>query len=235
MEQEGAHVVIADINIEGAEQVAADLVKRFGFKRGIAVSCNVTSEKAVVEAFRRTIETYGGIDIVVNNAGIAGGSLIDDTTLSEWQRIIDILATGYFLVAREGFRVLKQQRCGGTLIFVGSKNSIGEGKGASAYSDAKAADLHLARCLAEEGGEFGIRVNSVLPDGVIQGSSIWDSQWREARAQNYGVKPEELEEFYRKRNTLKVSVTPDDLAKAILFLAGPPTAQTTRGVLTADT
>ncbi len=234
MAQEGAHVVIADINIEGAEQVAADLVKRFGFKRGMAVSCNVTSEKAVVEAFRRTIETYGGIDIVVNNAGIAGGNLIEDTTLSEWQRIIDILATGYFLVAREGFRVLKQQRCGGTLVFVGSKNSIGAGKGASAYSAAKAAELHMARCLAEEGGEFGIRVNSVLPDGVIQGSSIWDSQWREARAQNYGVKPEELEEFYRNRNTLKVNVTPDDLAEAILFLAGPRSAKTTGGVLTVD-
>src|SRR5260221_8296746 len=232
--QEGAHVVIADINMEGAEQVAADVVKRFGFKRGLAVSCNVTSEQAVAEAFRITVETYGGVDIVVNNAGIAGGSLIEDTTLSEWQRTIDILATGYFLVAREGIRVLKKQGRGGALIFVGSKNSIGAGKGASAYSACKAAELHMARCLAEEGGEFGIRVNSVLPAGVIQGSSNFASRWREARAQNYGIKPDELEEFYRKRNTLKVNVTPDDLAETILFLAGPRSSKTTGGVLTVD-
>jgi len=130
--------------------------------------------------------------------------------------------------------VLKAQGRGGSLVFVGSKNSIGAGKGASAYSAAKAAEIHLARCLAEEGGEAGIRVNSVLPDGVIQGSSIWDSEWREARAKNYGIKPDELEAFYRKRTTLKVNVTPDDIAEAILFLAGPRSAKTTGGVLTVD-
>ncbi len=232
--QEGAHVVIADINATGAAEVAADLVKRFGLKRAIAVDCNVTKEESVIEAFRQTILTYGGVDIVVNNAGIAGGKPIEDTTLADWQRNIDILATGYFLVAREGFRVLKAQGRGGVLIFVGSKNSIGAGKGAAAYSAAKAAELHLARCLAEEGGEYSIRVNSVLPDGVIQGSSIWDSEWREARAKNYGIKPDDLEEFYRKRNTLKVNVTPDDLAEAILFLAGPRSSKTTGGVLTVD-
>jgi rhamnulose-1-phosphate aldolase/alcohol dehydrogenase len=234
MAQEGAHVVVADTNVLGAEEVAADLVKRLGFKRGLAVSYDVTSEQAVAEAFRSAVMTYGGVDIVVNNAGIAGGKPIEETSLSDWQRNIDILATGYFLVAREGLRVLKKQGRGGTLVFVGSENSIGVGKGASAYSAAKAAELHLARCLAEEGGEFGIRVNSVLPDGVIQGSSIWNSEWREARAKNYGIKPEELEEFYRKRNMLKVNVTPDDLAEVILFLAGPRSAKTTGGVLTVD-
>lgn len=232
--EEGAHVVVADINFEGAKTVAADMVKRFGMKRALAVSCNVTDEQAVIDAFRQTIATYGGVDIVVNNAGIAGGKPIEETTLGDWQRNIDILATGYFLVAREGFRILKAQGRGGALIFVGSKNSIGAGKGAAAYSAAKAAELHLARCLAEEGGEHRIRVNSVLPDGVIQGSSIWDSEWREARAKNYGIKDEELEEFYRKRNTLKVNVTPADLAEAILFLAGPRSSKTTGGVITVD-
>jgi len=232
--QEGAHVIIADINQEGAEIVAADVVKRFGFKRALAIKMDVTDEAAIIEAFHRTILTYGGVDVVVNNAGIAGGKPIEETTLADWQRNIDILATGYFLVAREGFRVLKAQGRGGSLVFVGSKNSIGAGKGASAYSAAKAAEIHLARCLAEEGGEAGIRVNSVLPDGVIQGSSIWDSEWREARAKNYGIKPDELEAFYRKRTTLKVNVTPDDIAEAILFLAGPRSAKTTGGVLTVD-
>jgi NAD(P)-dependent dehydrogenase (short-subunit alcohol dehydrogenase family) len=129
---------------------------------------------------------------------------------------------------------MKTQGRGGSMVFVGSKNSIAAGKGAAAYSTAKAAELHLARCLAEEGGQLGIRVNSVLPDGVIQGSSIWDGAWREARAKNYGIRPEELEDFYRKRNTLKVNITPDDLAEAILFLAGPRSSKTTGGMITVD-
>jgi len=232
--QEGAHIVIADINLEGAQAVAADIDKQFGMKRGLAVACDVTSEQAVIDAMRSAVMCYGGVDIIINNAGIAGGNPIEETSLKEWQRNIDILATGYFLVAREGFKVLKAQGCGGALIFVGSKNSIAAGKGASAYSAAKAAELHLARCLAEEGGAYGIRVNSVLPDGVIQGSSIWDSQWREARAKNYGIKPDDLEEFYRQRNTLKVNITPADLAESILFLAGPRSSKTTGGVLTVD-
>jgi rhamnulose-1-phosphate aldolase/alcohol dehydrogenase len=232
--QEGAHVVIADINADGAGEVATDISKRFGFRRSIAVGCDVTSEKAVAEAFRTTVLAYGGVDIVVNNAGIATSNLIEDTTLIEWQRNMDILATGYFLIAREAFRVLKSQGKGGALVFVCSKNSIASGKGASAYSAAKAAELHLARCLAEEGGAFGIRVNSVLPDAVLQGSNIWNTEWREARAQGYGIKPEELEDFYRKRNTLKVNITPEDLAEAILFMAGPRSSKTTGGVLTVD-
>jgi rhamnulose-1-phosphate aldolase/alcohol dehydrogenase len=232
--QEGAHVAILDINLNGAEEVAADLVKKYGHKRAVAVRCDVTSEQAVVEAYQAAVLAFGGVDVVVNNAGIAGGSPVEDTSLADWQKNMDILATGYFLVSREGFRVLKQQGRGGALIFVCSKNSVAAGKGASAYSAAKAAELHLARCLAEEGGAHGIRVNSVLPDGVIQGSSIWNSEWREARAKNYGIKPDDLEEFYRQRNTLKVNILPEDLAEAILFLAGPRSAKTTGAALTVD-
>lgn len=231
---EGAHVVIADINAAGAQTAAEELCRVHGHRRGTAVMCDVTREAAVIAAFTGAIAAYGGVDIVVNNAGIAGGKSIEDTTLADWQRNIDILATGYFLVAREGFKLMRRQGRGGAMVFVGSKNSIGAGKGAAAYSAAKAAELHLARCLAEEGGEHGIRVNSVLPDGVIQGSSIWNSEWREARARNYGIKPEELEEFYRKRNTLRVNVLPDDIAEAISWLSGPRSAKTTGGVITID-
>ncbi len=232
--QDGAHVVVADINHEGAAAVAADLVKQFGFKRAIAAHVDVTDEAAVIETLRQTVLAYGGLDVLVNNAGIAGGAPIEETTLDIWRRNMDILATGYFLMAREAFKVLKAQGVGGSMVFVGSKNSISPGKGATAYSAAKAAEIHLARSLAEEGGPHGIRVNSVLPDAVIRGSSIWDSQWKEARAKQYGIQETDLNDYYRQRNTLKVEILPEDIAEAIAFLAGPRSAKTTGGVLTVD-
>jgi rhamnulose-1-phosphate aldolase/alcohol dehydrogenase len=232
--QEGAHVVIADINADGAQAVAEDIVRAHGFKRAIATPCDVTREEAVQAAFALACRSYGGVDIVVNNAGIASSAPIEETTLADWQRNMDVLATGYFLVAREAFRVLKQQGRGGTLIFICSKNSVAAGKNAAAYSAAKAAELHLARCLAEEGGAFGIRVNSILPDAVLQGSAIWNSQWREARAKSYGIRPEELEAYYAARTTLKVNVFPEDVAEAALFLASDRSAKTTGGLITVD-
>jgi rhamnulose-1-phosphate aldolase/alcohol dehydrogenase len=232
--EDGAHVVIFDINLEGAQKVAEELNIKHGYKRGMAVRCDVTKEEVVQQAFEEVILAYGGIDIVVSNAGIAISAPIEDTTIAQWDRNFDILAKGYFLVSRAAFRVWKAQGQGGSLIFVGSKNSLAAGKGAAAYSAAKAAEVHLARCLAEEGGAAGIRVNSVLPDSVIEGSSIWDAGWKEARAKGYGIKPEELEEFYRQRTVLKVNIFPENIAEAISFLAGPRASRTTGGILTVD-
>ncbi|MDW8292776.1 MAG: bifunctional rhamnulose-1-phosphate aldolase/short-chain dehydrogenase, partial [Anaerolineae bacterium] len=232
--QEGAHVVIADINVEGAQSVADEICKTQGFKRALAVPCDVTREDEVARAFAEAARAYGGVDIVVNNAGIASSAPIEETTLADWQRNMDVLATGYFLVAREAFRMLKQQGRGGALVFICSKNSVYAGKNASAYSAAKAAELHLARCLAEEGGAFGIRVNSVLPDAVLQGSGIWNSRWREERAKNYGIRPEELEAYYAARTALKVNVFPEDVAEAVLFLASDRASKTTGAMLTVD-
>ncbi len=232
--KEGAHVVIADINLDGAKIVAEDICKANGLKRAVAVSCNVTSEADVMSAFASACSAYGGVDIVVNNAGIATSAPIEKTTLAEWQKNMDILNTGYFLVAREAFKVLKQQNRGGSIVFICSKNSVYAGKNAAAYSAAKAAELHLARCLAEEGGASGIRVNSVLPDAVLQGSAIWNSSWREERAKNYGIKPEELDAYYASRTTLKVNVFPDDIAEGVLFFASDRAAKTTGAMLTID-
>ena len=170
-------------------------------------------------AFAATVDAFGGIDVVVSNAGIASSAAIDETTLAEWHRNHEILGTGYFLVAREAFRVLKRQRAGGSIVFIASKNALVAGKNAAAYSSAKAAELHLARCLAEEGGADGIRVNTVNPDAVLQGSKIWGSSWREERAAAYDIDPEELDEHYRQRNTLKVSILPQDIAEATLHFA----------------
>lgn len=232
--EDGAHVVIFDINLEGAQKVADELTAKHGHRRGMAVRCDVTNEEVVEQAFEEVILAYGGVDVVVSNAGIAISAPIEETSAAQWDRTFDILAKGYFLVSRAAFKVWKAQRRGGSLIYVASKNSLAAGKNAAAYSAAKAAELHMARCLAEEGGAHGIRVNSVMPDGVIEGSSIWDAGWRNARAAGYGIKPEELEEFYRNRTTLKVNVFPENIAEAISFLAGPRASRTTGGVITVD-
>lgn len=231
---EGAHVVIADINTVGAEDVAAEIRQARGHRKALAVGVDVTDEAAVEAAFERTALEYGGVDVVVNNAGISASAPIEETSLEMWNRNLSILATGYFLVARAAFRLWKTQGTGGNLIFIGSKNSVVAGKNAAAYSAAKAAELHLARCLAEEGGAHRIRVNSVLPDAVLAGSSIWNSSWRAERAATYGIREDQLEEFYRARTTLKVSIYPEDVAEAVYFFASEASSKTTGGALTVD-
>lgn len=232
--QEGAHVVIADIAMDGAKTTADDIIKAHGPRRALAVKCNVTREDEVIDTFKSAVLAYGGVDIVVNNAGIFLGNPIEQTSLEDWQRLSDVLGTGYFLIAREAFRVFRAQARGGSTIFIGSKNSVFPGKNVSAYSAAKAAELHMARCLAEEGGATGIRVNTILPDAVVRGSGIWDSGAREQRARNYGIKPDELEDYYRARTTLKVSIYPEDVAEAALYFASDKSLKTTGAILTVD-
>jgi rhamnose utilization protein RhaD (predicted bifunctional aldolase and dehydrogenase)/NAD(P)-dependent dehydrogenase (short-subunit alcohol dehydrogenase family) len=231
---DGAHVAILDINLEGAQKVAGELVKKHGFRRALAVRCDVSDEAAVANTFEQVVLAYGSADIVVSNAGIAISAPIEEATLQDWERTADVLLKGYFLVSREAFRLWKRQGIGGSLVYVASKNSVAAGKNVAIYSAAKAAELHLARCLAEEGGAYGIRVNTVLPDAVLEGSGIWDAGWREARARSYGIKPEELDEHYRQRTTLKVNVYPENIAEAISFFAGPRASRTTGGTLTVD-
>ncbi|SDC14903.1 rhamnulose-1-phosphate aldolase/alcohol dehydrogenase [Paenibacillus sp. UNCCL117] len=231
---EGAHVVLADLNLEGAQKVADELNAKYGDNRAIAVKMDVTSEEAVVAAYAETAIAYGGVDIIVNNAGLATSSPFDETSLKEWNLNINVLGTGYFLVAREAFKVMKEQAIGGNMVFIGSKNSVYAGKNASAYSAAKALEAHLARCIAAEGGEFGIRVNTVLPDAILQGSAIWNSNWRNERAAAYGIEPDQLEEYYRKRTTLLVNIFPRDIAEGIAFFASSKSEKTTGCMLTID-
>lgn len=231
---EGAHVVIADIDEAGAQAVAQEIIEKYGLKRAIAVKCDVTNEQSVQEAFRATVSTYGGVDIVVSNAGFAQAKMVEDVTLQEWQKMFDVLVTGYFLVAREAFRLWRHQQTGGNLIFIASKNSLVPGIKASAYSSAKASELHLARVLAEEGGSAGIRVNVVNPDAVISGSGIWKGEWRKQRAKELGIAEDQIEEHYRKRSTLKLNVYPEDIAEGALFFASARSAKTTGAVLNID-
>jgi rhamnulose-1-phosphate aldolase/alcohol dehydrogenase len=226
----GACVAAFDLDAEGA----GEAVEALG-DDGVAVDGDVTSEASVRDAFAAAVEAFGGVDIVVSNAGVASSASIEETTLAEWERNHSILGTGYFLVAREAFGVLRRQGGGGSIVFVASKNALAAGKNAAAYSSAKAAELHLARNLAEEGGSAGIRVNTVNPDAVLQGSRIWDSSWREERAAAYGIDPDELEEHYRKRTTLGVNILPEDIAEAVLHFASPRrSGKSTGNILNVD-
>jgi rhamnulose-1-phosphate aldolase/alcohol dehydrogenase len=230
----GAHVVVADLNLDGAQEVADELLAAHGLRRALAVRVDVTDEDAVVEMTRRTVLEYGGLDILVASAGLATSAPITETSLAEWEQNYAVLARGYFLAAREAFRVLLAQGRGGSVVFVASKNALVAGANAAAYSSAKAASLHLARCLAEEGGPQGIRVNTVNPDAVIQGSSIWSSDWKAERASTYGVSEDELQTFYKGRTKLGVAVFPEDVAEAIAFFAGPRSAKSTGNVVNVD-
>lgn len=232
--KQGAHVVLADLNVEKASAIADEINAEYGAGRALAIQMDVTSEEAIVDAFAEVARTYGGIDMLVNNAGLATSSAFDETSLKEWQLNMDVLGTGYFLVSREAFKLLKKQEIGGSMVFIGSKNSIYAGKNVSAYSSVKALEAHLARTIAAEGGEFGIRVNTVLPDAVLQGSAIWDSAWREERAAAYGIEPGELEDHYKKRTTLRVMILPKDIAEAVLFLTSSKSEKTTGCMLTVD-
>jgi len=233
--QDGAHIVATDIDLAGAEQLASYLNMHVGAGRAIAVKMDVTSEASVCSAFTQAALAFGGVDVCVSNAGIASSASITETSVAEWNKNWNILATGYFLVAREGFRLLQAQGRGGNLVFVASKNALVAGKNAAAYSTAKAAEVHLARCLAEEGGQFGIRVNTVNPDAVLAGSRIWGSSWRQERAVTYGVAPDQLEEVYRKRTTLGVNILPEDIAEAVAFFASPTRSMKSTGnILNVD-
>ena len=226
----GACVVAFDIDPDGAIDAVAELGDR-----GVAVAGDVTTEAGVREAFTSAIESFGGVDIVVSNAGIASSAPIAETTLADWEHIHSVLLTGYFLVAREGMSALGAQDRGGSIVLVASKNALVAGRNVTAYSAAKAGELHLARCLAEEGGPCGIRVNTVNPDAVIRGSRIWNSSWREERAAAYGIVPDELDEHYRARTTLGVSVLPEDVAQAVLHFASPArSGKSTGNIINVD-
>ncbi|WP_315806535.1 MULTISPECIES: bifunctional rhamnulose-1-phosphate aldolase/short-chain dehydrogenase [unclassified Bradyrhizobium] len=231
---EGACVVLADIDQEALAARAGALVQQFGRDSATGIALDVTDEGSVAASFAQSILAYGGVDIVVSNAGIASASPVEDTSLALWQKNMDVLATGYFLVAREAFRLMQRQQCGGAIVFVASKNGLAASAGASAYCAAKASEIHLARCLALEGAPHGIRVNTVNPDAVLRGSKIWSGEWRRQRAASNKVPEHELEEVYRQRSMLKLSVLPEDIAEGVYFFASDLSAKSTGNILNVD-
>lgn len=231
---DGACVMLVDRDAGVLDQVAAGFRKQFGKDVVRQAVCDVTDEAQVAAAFEACAREFGGLDVFVANAGIASSAPIEETTVALWSRNYDVLAMGYFLTSREAIKLMKPQK-DGAIVFIGSKNGLAAATNASAYASAKAAALHLARCLALECAPFGIRVNSVNPDAVIRGSRIWDGDWRKERAGAHGIDPgAELEEHYRKRSMLKRDVLPEDVAEAVYFLASEASAKSTGNMLNVD-
>ena len=231
---EGACVALADIDQASLDSTVAGFAKTYGADHVRAFLMDVTREEQVIAAMDSAVKAFGGMDIVVNNAGITLAANVEDTTLDLWNKNMSIMATGYFLVAREGYRLMKRQTLGGSMIFIASKNAIAASAGASAYCTAKAAEVHLARCLALEGAALGIRVNVVNPDAVLRGSKIWQGEWRQQRAVSNNISEDELEEHYRKRSLLQRSVFPEDIAEAVYFFASDLSNKSTGNFLNVD-
>jgi len=232
--QDGACVMLADIDTDAVHATAATLAKEFSSDVIRAVRCDVAAEESVVAALADISVEFGGIDILVSNAGIASAAALDETSLELWNTNINVLATGYFLVTREAFRLMKRQNCGGSIVFVGSKNALVASANAAAYCTAKAAEIQLARAVALEGAPMGIRCNVVNPDAVLRGSKIWSGQWKKERADAYAITEDELEEHYRQRSLLKRCVFPEDIAEAIAFFASEKSAKSTGNIINVD-
>lgn len=221
---EGACVVVADVNAASAAAVADELG---GADRALAVTVDVTDEEAIAAAFRAAALAFGGVDLVVNNAGISISKPLLETTARDWDLQHDIMARGSFLVSREAARVMTEQGLGGDIVYITSKNAVFAGPNNIAYSATKADQAHQVRLLAAELGEHGIRVNGVNPDGVVRGSGIFAAGWGARRAAVYGVAEEKLGEFYAQRTLLKREVLPEHVANAVFALTGGDLTHTT--------
>ena len=221
---EGACVVIADRDLPGAQELAKELG---GSDKAVAVQVDVTDENAIKDVITAGNLAFGGLDIVVNNAGLSLSKSLFDTTTADFDLQHNVMARGSFIVSREAAKVLVAQEMGGDIVYISSKNSIFAGPNNIAYSSTKASQSHQVRLLAAELGDKGIRVNGINPDGVVQGSGIFSSGWGAERAKVYGVEESKLGEFYAQRTILKKEVLPEHIAAAVLVLIGGELGLTT--------
>ncbi|MDF0513947.1 bifunctional aldolase/short-chain dehydrogenase [Agromyces sp. H3Y2-19a] len=221
---EGACVVVADLDLEKAQAAAAELGTA---DVAIGVAANVADAAAVQAALDEAVLAFGGIDLVVNNAGLSLSKPLLETTEADWNLQHDVMAKGSFLVSKAAARVLIDQKLGGDVIYISSKNSVFAGPNNIAYSATKADQAHQVRLLAVELGEHGVRVNGINPDGVVRGSGIFASGWGANRAATYGVEEEDLGQFYANRTILKREVVPENVADAVYVLTGPELSRTT--------
>ncbi len=221
---EGACVVVADIDPGSAEGVARELG---GTDTAISLVADVTDEVQVADAFRQAVLAFGGVDLIVNNAGLSISKPLLETTVADWDLQHDVMSRGSFLVSREAARILIDQAMGGDLVYIVSKNALFAGPNNVAYGASKADQAHQVRLLAAELGQYGIRVNGVNPDGVVRGSGIFAKGWGADRARTYGIPEDQLGEFYAQRTLLKREVLPEHVAAAVFALTGGDLSQTT--------
>jgi NAD(P)-dependent dehydrogenase (short-subunit alcohol dehydrogenase family) len=216
-------------------QQAADELREFAPADSILpLVCDTTKEEMVLRAFQDTIESFGHLDIVINNAGGIETASVENTSLDQWNRMMDVHSTGYFLVAREAVRTFIKTPRPGVIIFVVSDNALKPSRDLLAYNVAKAAELHMARCIADECGRYGIRVNSVLPGAVFGESAFWTEEIRANRALTHGFNPDDLEEEYKKNTALGVIIQPEEVADLILFLAADCSRKITGAAVSID-
>ncbi len=228
---EGAHVVVADLDVDSAAATATEL-GTLDVARGVAI--DVSSKDAVQDAIDEAVLAFGGVDIVINNAGLSISKSLLDTTERDWDLQHDVMAKGSFLCAQASVKVMKEQQMGGDIVYIVSKNAVFAGPNNVAYGSAKADQAHQVRLLAAELGELGIRVNGVNPDGVVRGSKIFAGGWGAQRAAVYGVKEEDLGAYYAGRTLLKREVLPESIASAVFALLGGDLALTTGAHIPVD-
>ena len=231
---EGACVMINDINTERMEGAMSEFQKQFGRDTAAATLLDVTSEQSIEQAFKNANLAFGGVDIIINNAGISISKSLTDHTIADWDNLYNILVKGQFMVSRAGLKVMRKQGFGGDMINIVSKNSVVAGPNNAGYGSAKAAQAHLSRLLAAELGADKIRVNSVNPDAVISDSNIWAGGWAEGRAKAYGVTIEELPAYYAKRTLMNEVILPDDIANACFALVGGLLNKSTGNTINVD-
>jgi NAD(P)-dependent dehydrogenase (short-subunit alcohol dehydrogenase family) len=228
---EGAAVVLADRDLEGASAAAEQLG---GADSALAVGVDVTDEASIREAVAEACATYGGVDLIVNDAGLSISKPLADTTAADWDLQHAVMARGSFLVSRESAAVLAAQGMGGDIVYIASKNGVVAGPDNVAYGAAKADQIHQVRLLAAELGPIGVRVNGVNPDGVVQGSGIFASGWGAQRAKVYGVAEDDLGRYYAGRTLLGQEVLPEHVASAVFVLCSDELARTTGTVVPVD-
>jgi NAD(P)-dependent dehydrogenase (short-subunit alcohol dehydrogenase family) len=231
---EGACVVINDINEERMTSAIEEFQKEFGKDTAAMATLDVTNKATIEKAFEATALAFGGVDIVVNNAGISISKSITDHSVEDWDKLYDILVKGQFLVSKIGIEIMRKQNMGGDIINIVSKNSVVAGPNNAGYGSAKAAQAHLTRLLAAELGGDRIRVNTVNPDAVIADSNIWAGGWAEGRAKAYGITVEELPAYYAKRTLLNETILPEDIANACFVFVGGLLNKSTCNTLNVD-
>jgi NAD(P)-dependent dehydrogenase (short-subunit alcohol dehydrogenase family) len=232
--REGAQIAVFDFNPERLQKACEEVAQIGGSENVLPVACDITNEESVIAAVNQTVSHFGRLDIAVNNAGVSKSVPSDECTLADWKWIMDVNATGSFLVSREAIKVFKKQGTGGALVYINSDDSLKPSRHFLAYNASKAAQLHMARTIANEFGPWKIRANSILPGAVFGNSGIWSPEMRAARAKVHGFSPDQLEEDYKKHNTLGVIIDPDEIAELAVFLASDRSAKMTGAALVID-